>query len=88
MRSRPDVRSWNVQKVYALIFDMWYGCFLTCVSGANGSITSVTDLSFAIVSWSLLFDVYSMRGKAQVHALLRYVVEEPPEGADNKRSYK
>ncbi|XP_024390594.1 uncharacterized protein [Physcomitrium patens] len=29
-----------------------------------------------------------LRGKAQVEALLRYVVEEPPEDADSKRSYK
>jgi serine/threonine-protein phosphatase 6 regulatory subunit 3 len=29
-----------------------------------------------------------LRGKAQVQALLRYVVEEPPENADNKRAFK
>lgn len=30
----------------------------------------------------------SLRGKAQVHALLRYVIEEPPENAENNRAYK
>jgi serine/threonine-protein phosphatase 6 regulatory subunit 3 len=32
--------------------------------------------------------LHSLRGKAQVQALLRYVVEEPPENADNKRAFK
>lgn len=29
-----------------------------------------------------------LRGKSQIQQLVRYVVEEPPEGADNKRAFK
>lgn len=68
-----------------MIFEMWY--WVVCnVSFSVSDETHVSETLFPIMLWILLF--HSLRGKAQVEALLRYVVEEPPEDADSKRSYK
>jgi hypothetical protein len=36
----------------------------------------------------LAFTFCSLRGKAQVRSLLCFVIEEPPENAENKRAFK
>ena len=40
---------------------------------------------FLMLFWYIL---HSLRGKAQVQNLLRYVVDEPPENAGSKRAFK
>jgi hypothetical protein len=39
-----------------------------------------------LTAW--LFGKYSLKGKLQVEALLHYVIDEPPENADNKQAFK
>ncbi len=47
-------------------------------------------ISIAILCYfeQLAFTFCSLRGKAQVRSLLCFVIEEPPENAENKRAFK
>jgi hypothetical protein len=57
--------------------------------------TILDDSYFCLIGIAILcyfeqlaFTFCSLRGKAQVRSLLCFVIEEPPENAENKRAFK
>lgn len=41
-----------------------------------------------MIALNVMFSSSSLRDRAQVEQLLRYIVEEPPEDAESKRAFK